>query len=227
MTDGPRRRRGGSARLRRTHRALLQATVEVARGIFHARAASAPLRRRDGRARLRGGRRRGVGHADRRAPPVEHGHRRLGLVTRQAIVLDDVSQDPRRGGREIADKTGYVPKGLMASADPRGGGSASSMSSTGRRSRGSRSRRWSCWGSSESGGDRARSAPESRRAKAVLDGTATPRSSRGSRRISTRSTGSAAPPASSCSARWRPSSSTEAGLSPASATLEMRLRQSI
>src|ERR671911_196819 len=57
--------------------------------------------------------------------------------------------------------------------------------------------------------------------------TPTQRSSHGSRRISRSSTGSAAPPAWSCSGRSRPFSNTEAGLSPASATLETRLRQSI
>jgi GAF domain-containing protein len=29
-------------------------------------------------------------------------------------VLEDVTQDPRWGGREISEQTGYVPKGLMA-----------------------------------------------------------------------------------------------------------------
>jgi GAF domain-containing protein len=36
------------------------------------------------------------------------------LVTRQPLVLEDVTQDPRWGGREIAERTGYTPKGLMA-----------------------------------------------------------------------------------------------------------------
>jgi GAF domain-containing protein len=35
------------------------------------------------------------------------------LVTRQPLVVEDVSQDPRFA-REVAEKTGYVPKGLMA-----------------------------------------------------------------------------------------------------------------
>ena len=34
------------------------------------------------------------------------------LVTRQPIVLDDVTQDPRFA-EEAAQKTGYIPKGLM------------------------------------------------------------------------------------------------------------------
>ncbi|MGH3064582.1 MAG: GAF domain-containing protein [Gaiellaceae bacterium] len=97
------------------HRALLQATVEVARGIFHARAASVFLYDEEtdelvfeavageGSDTLLGQR-----------LPSSTGIAGWVLVTRQALVLDDVGQDPRWGGREIADKTGYVPKGLMA-----------------------------------------------------------------------------------------------------------------
>jgi GAF domain-containing protein len=97
------------------HRALLQATVEVARGIFHARAASVFLYDEEtdelvfeavageGSDTLIGQR-----------LPSSTGIAGWVLVTRQALVLDDVGQDPRWGGREIADKTGYLPKGLMA-----------------------------------------------------------------------------------------------------------------
>jgi GAF domain-containing protein len=97
------------------HRALLQATVEVARGIFHARAASVFLYDEEtdelvfeavageGSDTLIGQR-----------LPSSTGIAGWVLVTRQALVLDDVGQDPRWGGREIADRTGYVPKGLMA-----------------------------------------------------------------------------------------------------------------
>jgi GAF domain-containing protein len=97
------------------HRALLQATVEVARGIFHARAASVFLYDEEtdelvfeavageGSDTLIGQR-----------LPSSTGIAGWVLVTRQALVLDDVRQDPRWGGREIADRTGYVPKGLMA-----------------------------------------------------------------------------------------------------------------
>ena len=35
-------------------------------------------------------------------------------MTRQPLVLSDVSEDPRWGGQEIAERTGYVPKGLMS-----------------------------------------------------------------------------------------------------------------
>jgi GAF domain-containing protein len=35
------------------------------------------------------------------------------LVTRQPLVIEDLTQDPRHA-REIAEKTGYVPKGIMS-----------------------------------------------------------------------------------------------------------------
>lgn len=97
------------------HRALLQATVEVARGIFHAKASSVFLYDHEtdelvfeavageGSDTLIGQR-----------LPSSTGIAGWVLVTRQALVLDDVTQDPRWGGREISDQTGYVPKGLMA-----------------------------------------------------------------------------------------------------------------
>jgi GAF domain-containing protein len=97
------------------NRDLLQATVEVARGIFSAKAASVFLydERTDelvfeavageGSQTLLGQR-----------IPSSTGIAGWVLVTRQPIVLEDVSADPRWGGHEIAAKTGYVPRGLMA-----------------------------------------------------------------------------------------------------------------
>ena len=35
------------------------------------------------------------------------------LVTRQPLVIEDLTQDPRHA-REVAEQTGYVPKGIMA-----------------------------------------------------------------------------------------------------------------
>jgi GAF domain-containing protein len=35
------------------------------------------------------------------------------LVTRQPLVIEDLTQDPRHA-REVAEKTGYVPKGIMS-----------------------------------------------------------------------------------------------------------------
>jgi GAF domain-containing protein len=97
------------------NRDLLQATCEVARAIFSARAASVFLydERTDelvfeavageGSETLLGQR-----------IPSSTGIAGWVLVTRQPIVLEDVSADPRWGGAEIAAKTGYVPRGLMA-----------------------------------------------------------------------------------------------------------------
>src|SRR5687767_3137454 len=97
------------------HRQLLQATVEVARGIFSAKAASIFLYddetdelvfeavAGEGSDTLIGQR-----------IPSSTGISGWVLVTRQPLVLEDVTQDPRWGGREIAEQTGYVPKGLMA-----------------------------------------------------------------------------------------------------------------
>jgi GAF domain-containing protein len=97
------------------HRALLQATVEVARAIFYAKASSVFLYDEEtdelvfeavageGSDTLIGQR-----------LPSSTGIAGWVLVTRQPLVLDDVSQDPRWGGRDIAEKTGYMPKGLMA-----------------------------------------------------------------------------------------------------------------
>jgi GAF domain-containing protein len=97
------------------NRRLLQATVEVARGIFSARASSVFLYDEttdelvfeavagEGSETLIGQR-----------IPSSTGIAGWVLVTRQPIVLDDVTQDPRWGGHEIAERSGYVPRGLMA-----------------------------------------------------------------------------------------------------------------
>jgi len=97
------------------HRALLQSTVEVARGIFSAHAATIFLYDDEtdelvfeavsglGAQALLGNR-----------IPSSTGIAGWVLVTRQPLVLEDVSQDPRWGGQEIAERTGYTPKGLMA-----------------------------------------------------------------------------------------------------------------
>jgi GAF domain-containing protein len=97
------------------HRRLLQATVEVARGIFAAKASSVFLYDNEtdelvfeavageGSETLLGQR-----------IPSSTGIAGWVLVTRQPIVLEDVSQDPRWGGQEIATRSGYIPKGLMA-----------------------------------------------------------------------------------------------------------------
>ena len=97
------------------HRALLQATVEVARGIFAAKASTIFLYDEttdelvfeavsgEGSEEL-------LGHRI----PSSTGIAGWTLVTRQPLVLEDVTQDPRWGGREISERTGYAPKGLMS-----------------------------------------------------------------------------------------------------------------
>ena len=95
------------------HRALLQATVEVARAIFSAQASSVLLYDETTdelvfEAVAGAGSDTLVGER----LPSSTGIGGWVLVTRQSIVLDDVSQDPRFA-EEAAKKTGYVPKGLM------------------------------------------------------------------------------------------------------------------
>src|SRR5215207_8113424 len=97
------------------YRRLLQATVDTARGIFAATASSVFLYDEEtdelvfeavsgeGAEELLGQR-----------IPSSTGIAGWVLVTRQPLVLEDVTEDPRWGGREISELTGYVPKGLMA-----------------------------------------------------------------------------------------------------------------
>jgi GAF domain-containing protein len=96
------------------HRTLLQSIVDVARAIFGARAASIFLLDEatdelvfeavagEGSSELVGTR-----------LPSSTGIAGWVLVTRQPLVLDDVKSDPRFS-RETAERTGYVPQGLMA-----------------------------------------------------------------------------------------------------------------
>ena len=96
------------------HRELLQSIVGVARAIFGARASSIFLLDEttdelvfeavagEGSETLVGQR-----------FPSSKGIAGWVLVSRQPIVIDDVTQDPRFA-RDVAEETGYVPKGLMA-----------------------------------------------------------------------------------------------------------------
>jgi GAF domain-containing protein len=96
------------------HRALLQSLVETARAIFRAKASSVFLLddeteelvfeavAGEGSDRLVGQR-----------LPAGTGIAGWVLQTRQPIVIDDVTADPRFA-RDAAEATGYVPKGLMA-----------------------------------------------------------------------------------------------------------------
>lgn len=97
-----------------SYRALLQSIVEVARAIFGARASSIFLHdvetdelvfeavAGEGSDELVG-----------RRIPSSTGIAGWVLVTRQPLVIEDVSSDPRFA-RDAAESTGYVPKGLMS-----------------------------------------------------------------------------------------------------------------
>ena len=96
------------------HRQLLQATVEVARGLFSAKASSVFLYDEEtdelvfeavvgeGEDTLRGTR-----------FPAGTGIAGWVLATRTPLVIEDVTNDPRFAS-DVAEGTGYVPKGLMA-----------------------------------------------------------------------------------------------------------------
>jgi GAF domain-containing protein len=97
------------------HRRLLQSTVDVARAIFGAKAASVFLYDDEGDElvfeAVSG---QGAETLLGQRIPSSTGVAGWVLVTRQPLVLDDVTQDPRWGGQVIAERTGYTPKGLMA-----------------------------------------------------------------------------------------------------------------
>jgi GAF domain-containing protein len=96
------------------YKALLQSVVEVARSIFQAKASSVFLLDEatdelvfeavagEGAETLVG-----------RRFPSSTGIAGWVLVTHQPLVLEDVAKD-LRFGREVAESTGFVPKGLMA-----------------------------------------------------------------------------------------------------------------
>lgn len=97
-----------------SHRALLQSIVDVARAIFAAKASSIMLL--DGTTdelvfeAVSG---EGEGDLVGMRFPSSTGIAGWVLVTGQPIVIDDLQQDPRFA-RQAAERTGYVPKGLMA-----------------------------------------------------------------------------------------------------------------
>jgi GAF domain-containing protein len=97
-----------------SYRALLQATVEVARAIFSAQAASIFLLDEE-RDELVFEAVAGVGAETLvgRRFPSSTGVAGWVLVTRQPLVVEDLTADTRFS-REAAESTGYVPKGLMA-----------------------------------------------------------------------------------------------------------------
>jgi GAF domain-containing protein len=96
------------------YRALLQSIVEVACAIFSARASSIFLLDEDADElvfeAVAG---EGADTLLGRRLPSSTGIAGWVLVTRQPLVLEDVSGDPRFA-RDAAESTGYVPRGLMA-----------------------------------------------------------------------------------------------------------------
>ena len=95
-------------------RRLLTSVVEVARAIFRARASSIFLldEKTDELvfAAVAG---EGADTLIGKRFPSSTGIAGWVLVTRQPLVIEDVTADPRFG-REAAESTGFVPKGLMA-----------------------------------------------------------------------------------------------------------------
>jgi GAF domain-containing protein len=95
-------------------RALLQSIVETARAIFGAEAASVFLHDpQTDELVFEAVAGRGEEHLVGRRFPANSGIAGWTLMTRQPIVLEDVENDPRFA-RELAEATGYVPKGLMS-----------------------------------------------------------------------------------------------------------------
>ena len=104
----------GVLRSEEAHRALLASIVDVARAIFSARASSIFLLD-EGSDELVFEAVAGEGSRDLvgRRFPSSTGVAGWVLVTRQPLVLEDVSEDPRFA-KDAAESTGYVPRGLMA-----------------------------------------------------------------------------------------------------------------
>src|SRR5829696_2878257 len=96
------------------HRELLQSIVEVARGIFGARASSIFLLDVDADElvfeAVAG---EGASSLIGQRLPSSTGIAGWVLVTRQPLVLEDLQNDPRFA-RDVAEATGYVPRSLMA-----------------------------------------------------------------------------------------------------------------
>jgi|SRR3954452_7138395 len=96
------------------YRALLRATVEVARAIFKAKAASVFLLDEESNElvfeAVAG---EGSESLTGRRFPADTGVAGWVLVTRQPLVVEDLTTDTRFS-REAAESTGFVPKGIMA-----------------------------------------------------------------------------------------------------------------
>jgi GAF domain-containing protein len=96
------------------HRALLQATVEVARAIFGAKAASVFLLDEEtDELVFEAVAGEGEGELLGMRFPAGTGIAGWVLTTRQPLIVDDLSADTR-WSRTAAESTGYVPKSMMA-----------------------------------------------------------------------------------------------------------------
>jgi len=94
--------------------ALLQATVETARGIFHAKASSVfLLDETTDELVFEAVAGEGAGTLIGKRFPSSTGVAGWVLVTRQPLVVDDLTKDTRFS-RDAAESTGYVPRGIMA-----------------------------------------------------------------------------------------------------------------
>ena len=96
------------------HRALLQATVEVARAIYGAKAASVFLLDEDtDELVFEAVAGEGEGELIGMRFPADTGIAGWVLTTRQPLIVDDLTSDTR-WSRSAAESTGYVPKSMMA-----------------------------------------------------------------------------------------------------------------
>jgi GAF domain-containing protein len=97
-----------------SYRALLRATVEVARAIFKAKASSVFLLDEEtDELVFEAVAGEGADTLVGQRFPSSTGVAGWVLVTRQPLVVDDLTKDTRFS-REAAESTGYVPRGLMA-----------------------------------------------------------------------------------------------------------------
>jgi GAF domain-containing protein len=112
----------------RAHADLLQSVVDVARAIFEAKAASITLYDEDAdelvfEAVSGEGSESLVGNRF----PSTQGIAGWVLRSREPLVMDDVTQDPRFA-KDVAEDTGYVPKGMMVAPLLRGDGAVGVLS---------------------------------------------------------------------------------------------------
>ncbi len=96
------------------HQALLGSIVEVARAMFAAQASSvALLDERTDELVFEAVAGQGSDTLVGTRFPSSKGVAGWVLVTRQPLVIEDLANDPRHA-RDVAENTGYVPRGLMA-----------------------------------------------------------------------------------------------------------------